>query len=591
MSGLSGVVSLDPTAPDPHRSALNIRSRDGRWLVAWSGRLDNREELRARFGLPQLTADGDLVAEALAAGGIRALGEAVGDFASAAWDGLEGRLWLARDAIGFRPLFYCRQGDRIWFATEMRVLTTGPARGAAPNEGLIGEVLAGQVVSAHETPLQGITRVLPAEALGFERAASAPRRVELWRPPTRLPPRRADADLIHEFQTRLLAVVTAAVGTERRVSAQLSGGLDSTAVAAAATSILGAPPETYSLVYPSMPIAVDGEMLDETPFVDAAARALGARSTRFDPLGPDGLTRDDFLRVLAVHGELPDLPVTDALNFPLFTRAAADGHRVMLTGLGGDYWLSGSLSRLPALLRRGRLVAAWRFSREARRRDTLDATPADLRAHLLTRLTPAWAKAISRPWRSANVWPAWLPDAFTSRIHLGERMRRLSARVPRVDDEVLQDSLLRLTLSEGLLTRESLFRASNDAGIDVRHPMLDRRFVEFVLTLPDDLRLRAGETRYILRRALPSLVPAAIRDRRSKGDGSTLIGAALSLVLAGSSDAGTHAAARGWIDAARLAPEMAPFVAPGFRARRPQPADDLVWAAVAVDRWLASRGA
>ena len=167
----------------------------------------------------------------------------------------------------------------------------------------------------------------------------------------------------------------------------------------------------------------------------------------------------------------------------------------------------------------------------------------------------------------------------------------MSARVPDVDDDVLRDSLLRLSLSEGLLMRESLFRAATDAGIEVRHPFMDRRFVEFALTLPDDLRMRGTETRFILRRAMASLLPDGIRVRRSKGDATTVIDVAIAKVLAGAPFAATHASARGWIDPSRLAPRIAPFISGNPLAHVPDGTDDLVWAAVAVEEWLASAGA
>jgi asparagine synthase (glutamine-hydrolysing) len=587
---IAGVVPLDPASTEA-RSGLDVWSPDGRWQIAWSGRIGNRADFSKRFNLSVELTDGRLAAGAIAAGGIEALGAASGDFVVAAWDMVERRLWLARDAIGFRPLFYRRERERLWFSTELRWLTRGPARGRQINEGFVAEILAGQMVSVDETPIDGVFRLLPATALGFDFGKMSPARVELWRPPTVLPARRSDADLIAEFRERFTAAVSRSIGDDSTVSTQLSGGLDSTSVTAAVRSITGRAPDAYSLVYPSLPIALDGEMLDESPYIDAAVDAIGSRSVRVEPLGANALGRADFLRVTADHDDIPDFPVTDALNYALFTRAVADGHRVMLTGLGGDYWLTGSASRIPSLLRRGRWLEAWRFSRDARRSDTRGAGAAEIRSHILVRLTPAWAKAIYRRARSPKAWPPWLPPEFTERANLAARLRRLSARAPRVDDDVLQDSLIALSLGGPLLARESVFRAATDAGIDVRHPMLDREFVEFVMTLPDDLRMRGIETRYILRRALADWLPPTIRDRRSKGDGSTVVTAATSLLLGGRSSFGALASTRGWIDAGRLWPRLQQLSLRDYREYLPVDGDDRLWFAVAVESWLAERGA
>jgi asparagine synthase (glutamine-hydrolysing) len=596
VSVIAGVVPLDPASPE-ERSALPIWSRDRRWRLAWSGRIDNRAEFARRFSIEAPGNDSQLAADAIAAGGIAALGAAIGDFVVVAWDAVERRLWLARDAIGFRPLFYLHQSHQLWFSTDLRWLADGPARERAINEGYVAEYLAGVAVNIDETRIDGVCRVVPAEAMGFTFGARETERVVLWRPPTTLPARRSDSELIEEFRERFVAAVTRSVGAAHRVSTQLSGGLDSTSVSAAARLITGHPPDAYSLVYPSLPTALDGEMLDESPYIDAAVALVGCRSVRFDPLGPGGLGRADFLRVMTRHGDVPDFPVTDALNYALFSRGVSDGHTVMLTGLGGDYWLTGSTSRLPSLIRRGRLVDAWRFHRDARHPDTIGATPAQIRAHLLARLTPGWIKSVYRRAWSPRRWPAWLPQEFTTRVDLAARMRRLSARVPDVDDDVLQDSLLMLSMGGPLLARESVYRAAADAGsdagveFDVRHPMLDRDFVEFVMMLPDDLRMRGAESRYILRRALGAWLPPMIRDRGSKGDATTLLGAAISLLLAGRTSIDGRASARGWIDPATLWPRLEMLSRGDFRDRMPAEGDDHLWAAVAIETWLSERGA
>lgn len=594
MSVLAGAVALDPASPDG-RSCLDIRSADGRWQVGWSGILDNRGDFAQRFGLSRALTDGQLAADAIAAGGVPAVGHAIGDFAIAAWDRVDGCLWLARDAIGFRPLFYREeagpQGPYVRFGTALRPLTDGPGARRAPNPGFVAEMLAGSIVSLHETAFAGVFRVLPAEALGFRAGQSEPRRVTLWRPPTVLPPRRSDEELIDECREQFLSAVSASLDGAGRVSAQLSGGLDSSSVVAAARAITGAAPDAYSTVFPSFPRDVDNEIVDESPFIDVVIAATGARSVRIDPLAANAFTAGDLLRVMTRHGDLPYLPTIDALNYPMFARAASDGHTTMLTGLGGDFWLTGSLGRLPWLLRRGRFAAAWRFFRAARHRDTLNASLAHFRAHLVTRFAPDWARAAGRRRRPARAWPSWIPDAFADEVQLGERLRRLSDRVPRVDDDVLQDSLLRLSLAEGLLVRETLFRAADDAGVSVRHPMLDRRFVEFAITLPDELRMRGTETRYILRRALANLLPEQIRARRSKGDGTTIGGLAIARVLGSQALAFEHAAARGWIEPSRLLPHVTPFLSGDPLARAPRASDDLVLNAITVERWLQNSGA
>jgi asparagine synthase (glutamine-hydrolysing) len=338
-------------------------------------------------------------------------------------------------------------------------------------------------------------------------------------------------------------------------------------------------------VYPGRPVTPDGELLDESEFSRAAADAFGARRTALEPLT---LPAAAYLRVLSAHGDPPDSPIGDALHTLMGARAAADGHRVMLTGYGGDFWMTGSLATVAALVARGRLAKARRFYRDAQTSPVLDATAASVAAHLVTGLLPrAWRDAY-RHVRPARSWPAWISPAFAQRTSLADRLRP-GAAAERGRDAEMRDAL-RLFYSTGdLIARESLYRSGADAGIELRHPMMDRRLVSFLLTLPSDLRYRDGATRVILRRAFGATLPPLVRDRTSKGDGGVAASYGLTQLLSPLIErpiARWHLVERGWVDAAAFSAALEASRWREWASRAPVPSDDTLWRAASVEHWL-----
>ena len=571
------------TTPQSVSERLPLICPEGRLVLSYSGRVDNRDELIARYQVRAHASDGELLVTALSRDGVAGLRHCVGDFVLAAWDRVHRRLWLARDALGHRPLFYTHTRQRVMWSTDLRILRAGPARDARPNAGFLAEFLSGAVVSQDETAFDLIRRVPPAHALSFAPGDPSMTATEYWTPPQALPPRRSDADLIEEFRERFTVALSASLRTREPVAAELSGGLDSSSIVARTAELAGYVPDTYSIVFPGSPYAADGERLDETPFIDAMVAAVGAKSFRHDPRMT---TRADVLRVLQAHGDLPDWPNADLVRWPMARAAAAAGHRVMLTGLGGDQWLTGTVARLPSLVRTGHLIAAWRFFNEATGPSGLETERWPMARRVTAASAPLFVKQAFRRVRPARPWPSWLRPAFVAETHLAARLRALPDRVPSHIDPVLRDSLTRLASADGPLAREHLFRSADDAGVEARHPFLDRRFVEFALTLPDDLRFRHSQTRYILREAMGARLPPLIARRQDKGDTTMLLTHAVREALTDLPLATLRIADLGWVDGDWMRASCREFLAPGAAARVPQPRDLLVWSAVAVEVWL-----
>jgi asparagine synthase (glutamine-hydrolysing) len=480
-----------------------VWSADRRRLLTWSGRLDNR---RLLGGAVHQT-DQDVVVEALT-DDPDALIRVLGDFALALWCPQEARLLLARDALGVRPLYYATTPDVCWWASSLTALLVPEWLPRTINEGYLAEYLADTPVSLDETAVVGAYRVTQAHVVEVGRGQVRARRY--WTPPQQAAAPRPDREVIDEVSTLVRAAVATRVPDDGPVAFQLSGGLDSSAVVGAAAAAGVQAPHTYSLVYPDVPAA------DESSYIDDVVRQHHCRSVRVPVTRGDVTGNAVFAPALDV-GELPDLPSGELLLAPLLHQAARDGHTVMLTGVGGDEWMTGSLYGITDHLRGGRVWAAWQHARQYRSIPWLDPGGVSLWSAALAPLAPRVVARGVRRWRPGLRVP-WLRPDFVTRQDLHTRMRGAFERVPPVSSFVLREALVRLTSGDSAHTRDAQYRMGCHAGIELRHPLLDRRLLECLVTLPDEYRLRNRQHRWILRQAMGGDLPPRVAARLDKPD-------------------------------------------------------------------------
>lgn len=469
-------------------------------LCAWDGRLDAPR--------PHDRSDAVAVADVLAANPAK-LDTLIGDFSLAVWWPAGRRLLLARDALGMRPLFYAQSSGVFWWASTLAGLLATEWLPRDLNEGYFAEYLATAPVSLTESPVVGALRVPMAHRLDLTDGAV---RVQRFWPPPITEERVISVNDAEEECARLLRT---AVGDRlrgaRAPAFELSGGLDSTSVVGLACQAGVNQPHTYSMVFPDWPAA------DESAYIEIAERHFGCRGTHVAHacVAPVGLA---MFAPAVRDGDLPDIATGDFMQAAMLARAAADGHDVVLTGSGGDDWLTGSAFRAADLLRAGHPLAAWRFARQYRSVPWLDPGALSfLRTTVVSLLPEAFKRTARRMRRSGSQWP-WLTQDFVRRVDLEARLRAAFDRVPPLGSRVLRESLVRLGSGDNAHAREAHHHMARRAGLELRHPFLDRRVVEFVISLPDDLRFRDGQHRYLLRRVMKDILPPAIGGRLGKPD-------------------------------------------------------------------------
>jgi asparagine synthase (glutamine-hydrolysing) len=393
-----------------------------------------------------------------------------GDFALLIWDRISRTGLIARDQLGGRPLHVHRSGSTLAFASELRNLTRLLPSTPGPDTGAVEEWLSTGAPPGGRTLFEGIQGLEPGSWIALGRfGPSGPMRY--WKPRYSAPERISRHDATDAVRESVFRAVRRRGLNGSSTAVLLSGGIDSSSVAATSAAALGAeqrPSRAYTVTFPGHP------EIDEGPLTAAVAEATRLRATSL---------RLSSGSVLA--GALPYIdawetpPSSPNLFFlrPLLERARADGIGVMLDGEGGDavFWHAPVL--LSDRLRAGRLMSAW---------------------SLAGRLPEYGVRRTAR----GRLWEL---------RHWG-RMDGGSGDAPAAWNFLL-DGILG---PGSRLLHDVSRRHAAMVGLETRHPLLDLDLVDLALRLPPELAFDRRYNRPLLRHAMEGLVPDEVRLRPYK---------------------------------------------------------------------------
>ena len=591
MSGLAGVYHLDGRPADPallqrmiHRLAHRGPDASDYWIegsvgighvmlhttpeslyerqpwsdetgtlcLALDGRIDNREDLvlsldAAGFHLRTNT-DTELMLRAYQRWGVHCPEHVIGDFALVVWDGRRQQLFCARDILGLKPFYYCLQGTTFCWASEIPPLFEHDATPRRFNEAMIAEFLSGTVVTNAETLYEGISRLEPAHILVVRPDRSETRRYWTIDPHRRIEYSNDD-DYARHFYDLFSRAVQCRLRSHKPIGLELSGGLDSSSVVSLLQALSRTNPQdqdrfhTLSLIFPGLPC-------DERAFIDDVTAQGLFPSHRIRPQAPALASfLDDVLR----YQDLPDHP-NGAMSNSLRALAQQQGCRVLLTGSGGDDWLTGSFFHYADLLRTLKLGTLLRRLHADRPlycdRSSSDVFSSPLMQFGLLPLIPQSCRNLGKWLLGRTNIPDWISPEFWHRTHMQERIRQASFAPPF--SSYAQQDLFRSTIHGfGIHGTEMDERASSSFALEKRHPFNDRRIIEFALALPEEQRWR-DNPKFILRKALGERLPTSVRERVHKADFSCMFAQAL---LAESSAAifqSLSVASMGWVDGGQI---------------------------------------
>ena len=496
-----------------------IRHAESGLVMVFDGRIDNRDELCDQLEIngPRrlMLADSDVAFRAWLKWGEDCLPRLIGDFALACWSERESCLFLARDPLGARPLFWYADGRRVLFASLPTGLFSQPAVPREIDQDAMSHYLALLPLPEEASLYQGIHKVEPGTVViaGLDKER---RRVYFRFDPDKRIRLASTQEYIEGFRSVFDEAVKARLRSAGKVASMLSSGRDSSAVTATAARLLqknGCELLAFTAVpQPDFCSAVPkGYHANEGPLAASVARRFGnVRHFLIESSSTSSLDRLD------VAIEASDRPPLNTCNLGWMSAIQADaarrGAKVLLNGAFGNVTISHpGLSYLPWLLRHGRLVA---WSREIL---AMKRGPQFRRVSLKWLMYASLAPFL--PYRLFRTLTKGLGHDLDLAAHspLSATMRQHFRRADREIRQPSPDNRRETIASLRLMDSAEHAAASNLAGLERRDPTADRRLLEFCLGIPENLFLREGQTCWILKQALGDQLPREVLNPSTKG--------------------------------------------------------------------------
>jgi asparagine synthase (glutamine-hydrolysing) len=526
------IIDLSPAGHQPMRSA------SGRYVIVYNGEIYNHAAIRQQLqqdGAAPVWRGGSDTETLLAAietwGLVPALQRCVGMFALAVWDRELRRLTLARDRLGEKPLYYGRSGQAFLFASELKALHAHPAFDARVNRDNLALYLRYCYVPEPLSIFQGISRLEPGTVLEVDEHGQCQQALAFWSAAavTDVAATRRFAGGETQALEALEEVLSEAVAQQMMadvpLGAFLSGGIDSSLVVALMQ-------KQSSLRVRTFTIGFSERAYDESNYARAVAHHLGTEHTELV------VTPNEAMQVIPRLPQIYDEPFADSSQIPTFLVAqlARQHVTVALSGDGGDELFGGYNRYVWAR----RLWGTMGFHRPLRRgaaRAIRTVSPTTWgRLFSLTRpfLPQRWQAAhmgdklhkladliaCSRPELYQMLVSHWadprrvVKRAAEPRSRLTELMEHPGGRS---FEECMMYWDLVTYLPGDILVKVD--RAAMAVSLETRVPMLDHRVVEFAWSLPQDLRVRSGEGKWLLKQLLSRYVPRTLTDRPKTGFG------------------------------------------------------------------------
>ena len=585
------IIDLSPAGHQPMTTA------SGRWTIVCNGEIYNHRELRRDLEPTGVRfrghSDTEALAEAIDRWGFdAALQRTNGMFAVAAWDAQRNRLFLARDRLGEKPLYWLQEGRRIAFASELRALRMLPGVTLQIDPAAMASLLHLSYIPSPRTAYVGVQQLRPGCLLDVDLTERTPTVTEAtwWslgdaidnaigeRQPTTLD------DAAAELEQLLADAVSLRLESDVPLGAFLSGGIDSSLIASFAQAATPAHDlRTFTVSMPDLGF-------DESAHAAAVAEHLGTRHETVD------LSLSAALELIPRLSTIWDEPFADPSMLPtaLLCSAAHDHLTVCLGGDGGDELFAGynrhalgaslhrRVGRVPMLIRRAAASAllapspgtidsiASRLSRvlpESRRVPNLGDKVQKAGA-LLRSDEASWELL-------AQIWPS--EDLGVAPIH---------PCVPAISGELDEIERMMLVDTSSVLPDQMLVkvdRASMRAPIEVRVPFLDHRLLEWSWRQPMDVKTSGGVGKLVLRRLGERVLPPEIVQRPKMGFDPPLGGWFRHQLRPWAEDlfANPRSVSEGWLDRSSLQTVWAEHLS-GKRNW-----DYRLWGVLMLESWLA----
>jgi asparagine synthase (glutamine-hydrolysing) len=496
-----------------------MTNEDGSLWITYNGEIFNHADLRPELERAghryHSRCDTETVLHAYEQYGDECVRRFRGMFAFGVWDQTNQRLFCARDRLGIKPFYYFWDGRLFAFASEIKALLEHPEISARANEQLLPEYLAFGYNSGEETMFAGIRKLMPGHTLTLRCCKNPSLEIkQFWDPPCPTEfVERSDDEWIAECRTRLEDAVRTRLMSDVPIGMFLSGGVDSSAIAAIIKRSTSGPVKTFAVGY------------GESDFSELAyARQVAER------IGTDHhdvvISMDDFFNALPKLVWHEDEPISWPSSVSLYfvARLAAERVKVVLTGEGSDELFGGyaryrfyelnqrwmnAYRNVPSGVRDGiRDLVAHRSMLSASLRRKLGHTvlgrDPNIESLYLDNFYCAFDSEEMQPLLKKSY--AADPYAFFLKYWNAVKHSPTLSRLLYADQKTY--------LVELLMKQDQMSMA---CSIESRVPFLDHVFVEFASSVPPHMKQRGKEGKYILKKAVGDLLPESIIYRRKMG--------------------------------------------------------------------------
>ncbi len=521
ISGNVGLAMRRLSIIDLQTGHQPVSNEDGTNWIVFNGEIYNHSELRsgleARGHRYRSRSDTETIVHLYEEYGRECVCHLRGMFAFVLWDERRRRIFAARDRIGIKPFYYLQDAGVFLFASEIKSLLAHPHVRAELNRAGLPEYLAFGYLSGEETLFAGIRKLLPGHVLELDEAGAVKIEPYWDLPSSEGSAARPEKYYVETYRGMLEDAVSSHLMSDVPLGVFLSGGLDSSAVAALMTKIRCEPIETFSVGY-------EEATYSELPYARTVAQHLGSVHHEVR------VSRNEFFDALPrlIWHEDEPLVWPSSVSLYFVARLARERVTVVLTGEGSDETLAG-YTRYPWTLWNARFDKVYRRFTPAQLRRWVRETTANspwLGSELRRKLQHTFLG------RDGNSWISFYFDNFYSAFSAADQMDLLADTNGWTPEAPYRNSLYWWENSSGDLMARLLYadiktylvelcmkqdNMSMAASIESRVPFLDHVLVEFAASIPSRYKTRRLAGKCILKSAVAGLLPESIVKRRKMG--------------------------------------------------------------------------
>jgi len=501
-----------------------IANEDGSVVVVCNGEIYNFRELRRdleaaghRFAT---RSDSEVAVHAYEEYGDGFLNRLDGMFGLALWDRRRRRLLVARDAIGIKPIYYRLDQREFMFASEAKALLAVPGVSARLDAAALAQYLSVGYVCAPNSLFEGMRKLPPGTALIAEDGKVREHRY--YRLPAEVDGVRGEAQWVEAVRAELERAVKDQMVSDVPIGAFLSGGVDSSAVVAFMSRHSSQPVKTYAIGFQG---TTGAQLYNELPYARQVAQQFGTDHHEI-------VVQPDVAMLLPDLIWHMDEPIADAafITTYLVSKFARQDVTVILSGVGGDELFGGykryldehyrsMYRRIPSAIRSG-LIAP-----------LAGLLPSDRHSRMLNqmRLAKAFLQADKLPFEERyRAYMQVFDSDDRAALVRGPAAAGFDDCIARAFADAQTSDPLRQLMDVDFATQlpDDLLmltdKMSMAVSLECRVPLLDQRLVELAARMPGHLKLRGGELKHVMKRALGDVLPDSILHREKRGFGAPM---------------------------------------------------------------------